>query len=242
MSYVHYYDYQRVRAEDNFTDFHPLARRMSPLQKAGLMAWHHFTQNRKDLFAALISDATVPFFYATSFGETRAIFDVAGSVIRKELPVSPVSFQHSVENAAAGYVTIIHKLNNAGITLPNGFFALDKGLFFADKLLKANIYASLILMFANEFPFDGKGTAEVELIVLGANKEGQNHFKLSLIETIEHTPPPSAEFTRDAWKRDAQKPESLYFPLMKLSSKLNSFERCVQDESGHGYLSKWELT
>jgi len=116
---------------DAVTFSHPLVRRMTCLQKALLETCAQLRKNDAELFQAAVVEAGCPVVFASAMGELESNLAMLTSVLRRELPVSPTAFQHSVHNCPAGYFSIAFSLRNPMVTLCGGFLSADKALLLA---------------------------------------------------------------------------------------------------------------
>ncbi len=144
----------------------PATRRMSLLQKATMAC---FAQIRPALDAGAEPEERLLIAFATRFGEVDATLNVADAILNRTLPVSPVFFQHSVHNAAAGYVSIASGRRDPSITTANGFLSFDLLLYWAAHELAAGLRDRVLLLSAAEHAVSAAAAelpAECEALLL----------------------------------------------------------------------------
>lgn len=107
---------------------HPLSRRMTPLQKALLEVAHRVEATCPNTFAELVRESGCPLYFGTAFGELSSNLAMLAALQRKELPLSPTAFQHSVHNCPVGYLSILMGLKNPMVTLCGGREVAHKAL------------------------------------------------------------------------------------------------------------------
>lgn len=107
---------------------HPLARRMTALQKSLVDAVHLLSLEAPDTFRSAVAEGGCPIVFASAFGELGSNLAMLLALRRHELPLSPTSFQHSVHNGPVGYLSIAFKLRNPISTISAGFLSNEKAL------------------------------------------------------------------------------------------------------------------
>ena len=112
---------------------HPLARRMTPMQKALLEVVHRMRSSAADVFARAMVDGGCAVFFATALGEFSSNLGMLEGLRKGELPLSPTAFQHSVHNCPAGYLSIVFGLKNPMTTLCGGAQSSWKALILASS-------------------------------------------------------------------------------------------------------------
>jgi hypothetical protein len=117
---------------------HPLARRMTVLQRAVVEVVLDLEVRSPDVFASGIRESGAPVYFGTSLGEFASNLALLGAFERCELPLSPTSFQHSVHNCPAGYLSIVLRLCNPMTTLAGGADVGFKALRLAETSLRCD--------------------------------------------------------------------------------------------------------
>jgi hypothetical protein len=117
---------------------HPLARRMTILQRAVVEVVLDLEARSPEVFASGIRESGAPVYFGTSLGEYASNLALLGAFERCELPLSPTSFQHSVHNCPAGYLSIVLKLGNPMTTLTGGADVGFKALRLAETSLRCD--------------------------------------------------------------------------------------------------------
>lgn len=145
---------------------HPLARRMSPLQKVLLEVSGQWKEHHKELFEEALVKRQAQILFATSFGEMESVLNVLTSILNNQLPVSPTAFQHSVHNCAPGYFSIVNGLRNAAVTASTGFLSLDKCLHAAFQKIRAGVLDSVFVIAADERHKEVQPFVEGECLLL----------------------------------------------------------------------------
>lgn len=107
---------------------HNLGRRMTPLQRGTLFAGRCLFAKHQTIFEEFFADHRNVILFATAFGEVSANFSVIKDICENRLPVSPKDFQHSVYNAALGYLAIVEKVNLHMIAITSGYLSVDRAL------------------------------------------------------------------------------------------------------------------
>ena len=104
---------------------------MTPLQKALLECCALLSRLEPDAFRIGVVEGGCGVVFASAVGELDSNLTLLRSVLRRELPVSPTAFQHSVHNCPAGYFSIAFALRNPMVTLCGGYLSADKALLLA---------------------------------------------------------------------------------------------------------------
>lgn len=130
---------------------HPLQRRMTNLQKAMIGVFELLETQYLPTLSEDLSENKLDLSFTTTFGELKAIKSIADGILAKDLPVSPLSFQHSVNNAAAGYLGMIVKNYAGACVTGTGILSLDKALFRIHKTIQAFPEKRHILIHCDEF-------------------------------------------------------------------------------------------
>jgi hypothetical protein len=212
-----------------FSVKHPLARRMSPLQKSALEGLECWRLERAEEFDHVFRELRTPLFFASSFGEIEATIKEADCINQRSLPVSPAAFQHSVQNCAPGYFSIINCLDSPNLTFSSGYLTLDKTLYWAWQKVRHGAHSAVCVVAANE-QGDKSGSivsyGEIMLVHNGNCVElEKGDFDL-------------ASFNFD-WCNPVIEPEGSNFPLLRLDEKHGDFSRILTSESGETLLSHW---
>lgn len=119
---------REFREDDAAAFNHPLARRMTPLQKSLVDAAYLLSREVPEAFRAAVTEGGCPIVFASAFGELGSNLGMLLALRRRELPLSPTSFQHSVHNCPVGYLSIAFKLRNPISTISAGFLSNEKAL------------------------------------------------------------------------------------------------------------------
>lgn len=141
----------QLTSSNNPTKRHPLQRRMTNLQKAMIGVFDRLEDHQGYSLREKITGDKISVSFTTTFGELRAIRAIADTIRINDLPVSPLSFQHSVNNAAAGYFGMINK-NFSGICVTGtGILSLDKALYRIGKKIQNSPDRDHLLIHCDEF-------------------------------------------------------------------------------------------
>lgn len=146
----------------------PLIRRMTPLQKAALICFHHLAQEFPEA-REFAQAARAPLFLTSAFGEIGPMLRITQSILDHDLPVSPKDFQHSVLNASVSYLAISQNWHQAGYALSGGFAGPDSTLHLAAQRLRYELDEASIVMHVHEH-YAQKFEAEAELMILSRNR------------------------------------------------------------------------
>lgn len=154
---------------------HPLARRMTPLQKALLEVAYRVEANARGDFERLVRQGGCALYFATALGELSSNLAMLEALRREELPLSPTAFQHSVHNCPVGYLSILMGLKNPMVTLCGGLDAAHKGLALGVAEARRNADprtgrgGAVFVLAADELRGDGdagEGLARAEALLL----------------------------------------------------------------------------
>lgn len=148
---------------------HPLQRRMSPLQKAVLGAYHQLLQN----FSFLLNEAEfqqAPIYFTSCSGEQEALQSCNSLIEQKAWPLSPKDFQHSVLNASLAYLSMVYQLHQPSFAFYEGYLGTDHILKLCDLRLRHKLDSCLILVHGEE----GSATAaRAEVLVIGQKSQAE---------------------------------------------------------------------
>lgn len=175
MKRIFLFGYERFALEQKSelsVQFH-LCRRMTPLQKSCLEAISRFEKRFRKPTAQFFADDLAPIIFTTAYGELVASLNIAQSIYQGEKRVSPLAFQHSVHNVAAGYIAIWKKVSNPIITLSTGFLSLDKALYLGYEKIYHGLCRRALIVHSQEL---ATGASEViaRTQVLGLTGEGES--------------------------------------------------------------------
>jgi hypothetical protein len=144
-----------------------MARRFSPIQKAVLETFDAWQKERPDEFNRLFRELRAPLYFASEFGEIASLVREARDILARNLPVSPLAFQHSVQNCAAGYFSIVHALHNPSLSISSGFLAFDKAMFWAWQGVSTGRFSAVCVAVGRESTLlDDTQSSTCELIVV----------------------------------------------------------------------------
>jgi hypothetical protein len=227
--FVSRYRHTVMQHNSFFSVKHPLARRMTPLQKAALEGLERWKNEDEKDFNFVFRELQTPIFFASAFGELDATIKEADYINQKSLPVSPAAFQHSVQNCAPGYFSIINALDTPSLSISSGFLTLDKTLFLAwQKVLTAQTPA---------------------ICVLAAHEQGEKNSLISsfgelfLVHNNTVLFPSGTGFALTSchfeWTKPEQETLGSLFPLLRLDQKSESFCRTSTNSIGEKYSSHW---
>ena len=243
----------RTRQQETTLD-HPLARRMTALQLSVMELMEETRTNLGNVFSEMMSDSRIPIYYSTSIGEINSVTTVARAVHAKTLPCSPAAFQHSVHNAAAGYIASTYKTRNPSLTFSSGFLSFDLALTLTARKIAAGLIDGAFLVHGEEKRTtnpDIESEAEV-LLLLGETSRyrtaGNSAGNSWLLKTIQHMPTVDSlsRFRSDCPKEvgteisetSEESSLSAMFPL-RLSEKTNCFTRIANALNGESVVSIW---
>ena len=211
---------------------HALARRMTPLQRAGLELIENWRISHARSFDLVFKEWRAPLYFASVYGELSAYLKEAELINENSLPVSPVAFQHSVQNCTPGYFSILHGIHTAHLTFSSGTLSLDKALLFAWHKISRRSKQCVCILSANETgaPFRAVQCHAEMLILYG----GTPHVDLPATHILENF-----EISRVAnCDRKNQEHESIY-PELAADIFAGKQKRSVTSRTGECYTSIW---
>ncbi len=222
-----------LKKTDSLSFNHPLARRMSFLQKAGLEVMSRIEKDYPMLLDSYLYGPECEIFYTTTYGELQAVHTIANQINAKELPVSPLAFQHSVNNAAAGYLSIIKKVKKNVVTLGSGYLALDKAIYSIFHRLKNEPETTAILVHGDEYLFQNEDQAQAQVQFFAFSNFAKTKWQrpLELLDIVYRTD--------EIAEQDFDKDHPLFARFDNL--KQQTFERTVRSQAGELIHSHWSV-
>jgi hypothetical protein len=218
---------------------HPLARRMSPIQRASASVFIKGREAYPDFFSSLRENQHIPIIVTTSYGEIEAIHSVARSVTQSEFPLSPKDFQHSVANASSGYLALTQELHSNIITLSNGFLSLDKALYFGAMRLARMPDPYIVIIHAGEHLWPSGPVAKAEMFVLCREQGGCLNQALGLADfKVLRRPFDVCYETAQVQHHEAAGTLTPCFNLPEDRAS-HSFDRLVTSATGEALYSRW---
>ncbi|MCP3924698.1 MAG: hypothetical protein GY714_19150 [Desulfobacterales bacterium] len=221
-----------------------LARRMGIMQKTCIKLCLELQEKRPDLFELLKSDCNIPIVFTSAFGEIEAIYNTVKDVSNDLFPVSPTAFQHSVDNATAGYIALVLGLHNRSLTMSKGYLSVDNALYFGAKNVEFGLAPFVIIINANEYIWPkGDIIAKAEIIVLGNDKIIGNEPVCNL-EKIKQSPDLLDKIkkidtlSKEVFIESKDPDKALY---LDLDNHFENYTRFALSNSSDGFLSKWDF-
>lgn len=187
--FLNYFDFFEYKEGNDLPDYHKLQRRMSFLQKSMIGVTDRAINSIPlDLFGVMANDCNADILFTTSFGELFSVGKIATMIFQKDLPISPVAFQHSVNNAAAGYLSIIHGHHKGIMVSGSGGLELDKAIFKIFFKCKYNPYQHYILIHCDEsLREDGSVlSGRSYLLIFSGNKYSLSQAPLAELKSVQY--------------------------------------------------------
>jgi hypothetical protein len=140
---------------------HPLERRMTQLQRAALHCLQSMKQSQAEIFDLVFHQMGSPVYLASAFGEFGSFLAESRLINARSLPVSPAAFQHSVQNCALGYFSILNGLHTGHLAISSGPLSLDKAIHLAFSQIEAGALQAVCIVAAEEIFSDESGWLSV---------------------------------------------------------------------------------
>ena len=204
------------------------ARRMSPLQLAVCSVFRSSPYSSSNGSVKLGTD---PILVSSPFGEFAANVKLSNSIVKKQFPLSPATFQNSVYNAAGAYLTINEKINCEVISIGRGFLSLDMSLMLAHRLVSCGANERAIVISGSDTGCDDG--AHVTMIVLSA-QASRSSIELDSIE--QQSVDQSSIFPDDAVHEHVDP----FFCQFSVNIKVEKQERYVIAKNGQMIKSIWK--
>lgn len=215
---------------------HPLERRMTPLQRAVLSCLHKQREREPGSFAKLFHQVGCPVYFASGFGEFGSFIAEAQLINAKSLPVSPLAFQHSVQNCALGYFSILNGLHTGNLAISSGLLSLDKAIHLAYAHIKAGSLRAVCIVAADETGASGSGLlSAAESFVLHDQSLCAELPALFSVDSVTFELGSPPEMNSGGPQRWAS------VPLLSLADRASSFVRRQCGPLGEIYESTWSL-
>ena len=216
---------------------HPLARRMTPLQRAAVGIFVRAGRRSADTWEAMLKNCECEILFTTAYGEVSSNFGVCHATAHNQFPMSPKDFQHSLNNAAAGYLALTQGISQNILTITHGFLSVDKALFYAaHRLLQQSTIKHVVVVHANEYLWPGSSLmAKAEIFVLGREATTGAY---ELVNCDGGTQPCGAECTTFR-ETSADSNEPCLAAYFDLPRDKDTYRRLAIDSVGDTHYSEW---
>ena len=166
---VRYYDFVGIIEGMAVLPELPIARRLTRLQTAALVAMARLKDAAPGLWRGFAENPGSLLYMATHYGEVDTLVSLQKALYQQSLPLSPTAFQNSLPSSALGYAAIVHRLHQAQTTFSAGFLSLDRMLQWAHlKIVRGRTDHVLCLNVAERLTRDEKWVAEAELMLFSS--------------------------------------------------------------------------
>lgn len=216
----------------------PLARRFSPIQKAVFECFESIKCEAPDDFNLVLKEWHAPLYFATSLGEIDSVIRVIRGVLENDLPVSPIAFQHSVHNAAAGHISIHYGLKSPQLTFSSGYLSLEKAMFSAYHKILMKSVSAVCMVAADEYRTNSGLAARAEVFFLSGKPLQNSKINYQILDYQYGELKDSHKIDNQVHFKEADMLESC---RLDLPNSKKDFIRLVEDRGGEKLSSSWKF-